>query len=618
MSESAVAGWDQTSATCDDASAPSSIDLAPGEVVTCTFTNVQRGRIIIKKETLPDGSTQSFAFDVSWSATDASLQDGGSHDSGLLVPGLYSVTETPIAEWSITSATCDDESEPDAIGLSSGETVTCTFINQQAGRITIVKDAQPDGPTDFTFTDDIPGCDIGTLDDDIDGTLPRQKTCVVPEPGTFTVSEIDPGPGYSLGSLTCDDSDSTTIAPTATIVVGAGEHVTCTFVNVGVPQTGTIRIIKQTDPDGSTQPFTFNPSWSATDFILTDGQTHEAIGLAPGTHSVVEVVPLGWDLGGTVCSDGSPVSAIALAAGETVTCTFTNTQRGRIIVDKVTLPASDPQSFGFSLTGGPDSVNQAFALTDAATPRDSGFTLRAGTYTVAETVPTGWDLTGRNCSGDLDGTFTVSPGQTVTCTFTNTKRGRVIVRKLTQPASTQIFAFAASYDADGFTLSNGQQNDSGQLPPGTYAVSETVPPRWSLISATCNDGSSPGAIGVGAGETVTCTFTNGAVPLTIDKVQQNRRTMGPITGGSIAVELGDTIRYTITVRESGSWSCNQRHSQGPPPDECQVDVPRNVFPAGSQHPGLCAWIDPSGTIAKRHGRGGCEVRLRRLRHDRDR
>jgi hypothetical protein len=43
---------------------------------------------------------------------------------------------------------------------------------------------------------------------------------------------------------------------------------------------------------------------------------------------VAEVnIPAGWELTSATCSDGSPVTAIVLGAGETVTCTFTNVQQ---------------------------------------------------------------------------------------------------------------------------------------------------------------------------------------------------------------------------------------------------------------------------------------------------
>ena len=105
----------------------------------------------------------------------------------------------------------------------------------------------------------------------------------------------------------------------------------------------------------------------------------------------------GWDRTSATCSDGSPVRNINLSVGETVTCTFTNTKRGHVIIDKVTAPSGDPTLFDFSLSGGPDSINQSFQLADGTTPRDSG-AVKSGTYSAAETVPAGWDLTNTTCS----------------------------------------------------------------------------------------------------------------------------------------------------------------------------------------------------------------------------
>ena len=68
----------------------------------------------------------------------------------------------------------------------------------------------------------------------------------------------------------------------------------------------------------------------------------------PGTYSVAELTLAGWDLTGTSCSDQSPVTAISLQPGETVTCTFTNTKRGTIIVEKQTSPDGATGSFTFT------------------------------------------------------------------------------------------------------------------------------------------------------------------------------------------------------------------------------------------------------------------------------
>lgn len=67
--------------------------------------------------------------------------------------------------------------------------------------------------------------------------------------------------------------------------------------------------------------------------------------------------------------------------------------KGVIRIDKVTNPAGDGQSFTFtpSYNGG-----TTFGLTDASAPNASG-PLSSGTYTVTETVPSGWLLTTRAC-----------------------------------------------------------------------------------------------------------------------------------------------------------------------------------------------------------------------------
>ena len=81
------AGWNLTGATCSDGS-PTAIDLAPGETVTCTFTDARRGHIIVDKVTDPSGDATSFEFDPSWSTTNFFLADGTQpYDSGDLTPG---------------------------------------------------------------------------------------------------------------------------------------------------------------------------------------------------------------------------------------------------------------------------------------------------------------------------------------------------------------------------------------------------------------------------------------------------------------------------------------------------------------------------------------------------
>jgi hypothetical protein len=107
---------------------PETVIMDGPKEVTATF-RTDKGRIVVVKETQPEGVEQSFDFTSSYTGT-FQLADGESYTSPLLDPGTYSVTESLPACWLLSSATCDDASDPSSIQLDPGETVTCTFVNR--------------------------------------------------------------------------------------------------------------------------------------------------------------------------------------------------------------------------------------------------------------------------------------------------------------------------------------------------------------------------------------------------------------------------------------------------------------------------------------------------------
>ena len=140
--------------------------------------------------------------------------------------------------------------------------------------------------------------------------------------------------------------------------------------------------------------------------------------LAPGTHLIVE-----WAAGNDPNEAGPPFPAIShIQVYETMTTTPPPPpEKGRIEIEKQTVPKGDPATFGF--TGDLTST-----LGDGGT---DGKAVDPGTYHVTESAKTGWDLTDITCTdptNDSSGvlatgiaTFNVAPGETVHCTFTNTK-----------------------------------------------------------------------------------------------------------------------------------------------------------------------------------------------------
>jgi len=134
------------------------------------------GKIIVEKQTLPDGSTQSFGFTADYDANGFSLTDGQTNDSGYLMPGTYSVSETGVTGWDLTQASCSDQSNPNAISLSAGETVTCTFTNTKRGHLIVQKTTIPADDANIfsilaTGSGNITGGGAGTISDDTDKKL---------------------------------------------------------------------------------------------------------------------------------------------------------------------------------------------------------------------------------------------------------------------------------------------------------------------------------------------------------------------------------------------------------------------------------------------------------------
>ena len=60
--------------------------------MTCTFNNtITRGKIIVVKQTDPDGSEASFGFTTNYGGGSFSLTDGAQNDSGDLLSLLFAV-----------------------------------------------------------------------------------------------------------------------------------------------------------------------------------------------------------------------------------------------------------------------------------------------------------------------------------------------------------------------------------------------------------------------------------------------------------------------------------------------------------------------------------------------
>ena len=240
--------------------------------------------------------------------------------------------------------------------------------------------------------------------------------------------------------------------------VGPGEDITCAVTNTAK---GKIVIVKNVD--GADGTFDFTGTWTSGSPALDEGAfdvtTDEGTGsrtfmnVLPGSYTVSEDDPFPAYLPRVLsCSDSNAdgtestidgpdlAGTINLDPGETVTCVFENTQTATVIIDKVTVPEADPAVFDFQWFLPNSEFGEDFTLTDTQEPKVFAGLNPDQDWGITEVAQDGWRFLGLECLKDgepfdgttADGTEAIlnpAPGDVVTCTYTNGKRGPVEVSK---------------------------------------------------------------------------------------------------------------------------------------------------------------------------------------------
>jgi hypothetical protein len=536
-----IISWDnQPGSFCSVSS-----DALPGTAAKCNAeldSNIPvpvPARLYVNKTTT-GGDTTSFDFTLT--GTDSGIEGGfvSPYDfqlapaavTGGLLAGAYVLSESATSGW-LSSGSCTSDldganTDPASLNLRAGETVTCNFSNTpDTGTLRIVKQSVGDTGS-FSFSG---SGSIGNFALDTSSTNPNQTDFVVTS-GSYDVTETIPA-GWVLSSATCSGGTGTPNLETGAITgisVTGGSLITCTFVNAAA---GSVTVNKFTQGGDGKFSFTSTFEGEATfDIETTEGSgTKGGITDDPDDYTITETVPAGWEFISAECRDEDGVTSapngngvtVTVSEGATVICDFTNRKLGTIIVEKETDPPAVEVDFEFTgdasgTIGGGESITVL-----NRTP---------GEYDATEIVPEGWMLSDISCDDDnstgdtasAKATFNVEAGETVTCTFTNTKLATITVEKVLDGEVTDeltSFAFTSSFD-EPFNLDpvNTPASDTFEdiEPDVAHSVTETLPTTegWSLLSATCGGGGETVNLGTGqisnivpdAGENVTCTFTN--------------------------------------------------------------------------------------------------------------
>ncbi|TAK77192.1 MAG: hypothetical protein EPO16_05940, partial [Dehalococcoidia bacterium] len=345
---------------------------------------------------IAQGGNGTFTYTVTGPGTPLSpspsiTTSGGTGQTQVYIvdPGSFTISEQLPAGWSLVGASCAINGgtafaySGGSITLTSSDHLICTYTNAAPATLTIVKDAVPNAAQDFAFTTTGTGPAAFTSgfseDDDADGTLPNSRTFTFDgsQLGAKTVTEGTTS-GWTLTNLVCSSGTVNVGTRTASVTLASGDAVTCTFTNT---KDATLTVVKDAVPNNAqdfaftttgTGPAAFTSGFSEdddADGTLPATRTFTFDGTQLGAKTVTESLTSGWTLTNLVCSAGTVnigtrTASVTLAAGDAVTCTFTNTQDATLTIVKDAVP-NDAQDFAFTTTGtGPAAFTGGFSEDD--------------------------------------------------------------------------------------------------------------------------------------------------------------------------------------------------------------------------------------------------------------
>ena len=495
------------------------IEITPDNpgIYEVTFGNARSGSLVVVKAVNWNGvtpvPTQTFTLCITGpSYPSGNCQTIGSAGGSLvwtsLLPGAYTITETnPGLNWTVTGSGV-------SVNVAGGGgtftgTITNTRTTPQLGSLQVTKSVDWIGATpnpSRTFQICITGPSYPSGNCQTIGATGGTLTWSNLVPGSYTVTESDPGVGWTVTG-----SGVTVVAPAG----GAGS---ATITNT--LRYGSLQVAKVVDW-GTTTPIltqTFSLCITGPTYPSGNCQSVNYLGgtltwnnLIPGTYTVTEVSPgVIWSVTGdnvdVVVPPGAPGST-------TVTNTFigANLQVTKVVNWNGVTPVPT-QTFSICITGPsyPAGNCQTIGSTGGVLTWSN---LIPGTYTVTETNPgANWAVTGNNVG------IVVAGGGSGTHTITNTRTtpqlGSLQVTKVVNwngvtPVPTQTFSICItgpSYPAGNCQTigSAGGVLTWNNLIPGSYTVTEPNAGTQWTVSIT----GSPVTVPIGGSGSATVTNTH--------------------------------------------------------------------------------------------------------------
>lgn len=273
--------------------------------------------------------------------------------------------------------------------------------------------------------------------------------------------------------------------------------------------------------------------------------------------------------------------------------TLTNSANTAIAASAVAISTSGATTGNFTNATNPTfraTPNQVLTLTDAmkagSTSALSAYDTRltcTNAYTGPDATPAG-SLPVNSAVSTYD--LTPAPGDDITCTYTNTPKAKLTLAKVVindqgQTATASAWTLSATGSATISGVTGAGAVTGAVVPVGTYTLSESGPTGYIQTGLACSgaaDSNPADGLTLAAGEIVTCTFTNDDQP--VGQTVVKGWALDVDADGSSTVTVGDTLRYTVTVTNTGSIAL------------ANVTISDAKTTPGSQN---CASVAPAGT-----------------------
>ena len=485
------------------------IYLGPGDDQNLVFENLKMPRLTVTKidaedsKPIPGTVFTVEGIDSDFSADWTTGEDGTVTDR--VAPGSYRITEKSVpAPYYLPSKNADREQ---TVSLNAGDEVNVTFKNRKMPQLTIYKeDSVAGAPVEgakfhITYTSsgesaEAPGTiDYGTILTDAKGEIRLHEQGKRLYPGEYTVTEVEPAPGFqmkepSTQKIILHGSESKTLTfqntPLNAIVVEKYDSVThealpgCTFQ---------LRFLGGTSGTGGT-----------TIGQKVTGKNGTAIwtGLTAGTYIVEEVDPAD---GYSIINASETIYLADSGEQSVVTVRFDNAPDGILLIRKVCSvnPSVTLANAEFKITYADGTLigdsNGIFRTDEHGEIRVPGLKPGKSVIVTETKAPDGYIIDTQSQ------TVQVKEGRTVSLTFKNQPKGKLIIQKRDsatgQPLPGAEFrvttAAGCEVGLDGMigtsTLTqNGIFTTDGQgeititnLAPGAYVLTEIKAPTGYVM-----------------------------------------------------------------------------------------------------------------------------------------